>query len=70
MREWRIFVDFIAKTAKMQYRYGTRSKNRGGGGGTEKCGGIICPLVEIGLTYLPKCMALHLCTIFTTKHDF
>ena len=29
------------------------------GGGTEKWGGgTICPLVEIGLTYLPKCKGL------------
>ena len=28
------------------------------GGGTKDVGGIICPLVEIGLTYVPKCMAL------------
>ena len=67
----RIFEVFIPKTANMQYRYGARSKNGGGGGGT------IYPLVEIGLTYLPKCMALnifffslHLYTIFTIKHDF
>ena len=68
-KEW-IFKVFIPKTANMQYRYGARSKNWRGGG-------TICPLVEIGLTYLPKCMALnhffyslHLCTIFTIKHDF
>ena len=24
------------------------------GGGSKRCGGIICPLVEIGLTYLLK----------------
>ena len=29
-----------------------------GGGGTKDVGGKICPLVEIGLTYMPKCMAL------------
>ena len=37
----------------MQYKYVARSKNWGRGGGE------ICPLVEIGLTYLPKCMALN-----------
>ena len=73
-KEW-IFKVFIPKTANMQYRYGARSKNWRGGG--DNLRGTICPLVEIGLTYLPKCMALnhffyslHLCTIFTIKHDF
>ena len=47
MGKERIFEDFIRKTANMQYKYVARSKNWGRGGG-------ICPLVEIGLTYLPK----------------
>ena len=75
-KEW-IFKVFIPKTANMQYRYGARSKNWRGGGKGDNLRGTICPLVEIGLTYLPKCMALnhffyslHLCTIFTIKHDF
>ena len=48
----------------MHYRYGARSKN--GGGGTKDVGGIICPLVEIGLNYLPN---MHGLAVFIKEHS-
>ena len=67
MKTDRIFKVFIPKTANMQYRYGARSKNGGEG---DNLRGTIYPLVEIGLTYLPKCMALNIFFFIAFIHNF
>ena len=72
-KEW-IFKVFIPKTANMQYRYGARSKNWRGGG--QFAGDNLPPgWNRVNLSakmHGPKSFfySLHLCTIFTIKHDF